>query len=249
MGILAMMACMTTSIQKTIELLTSFGYVEHVDMIEPLLHDEADVVVADQEGVLLKHACGSWLASAKTEAAATKFIELVNDHEIFCTHGEIGMEQYRACLGRPEVQNCYKVVLEHELPETVADRSIKQEFTFRPLDESHFDLVVAHYHTAPAEYVRGRLKSGVMLGAWSGNHLAGFIGRHTEGAMGLLEIVPEFRRKGLATALESELCRRLQQEGRIPYADIFTDNEASLALHRKLGFTFAKGFFHWLDID
>lgn len=47
----------------------------------------------------------------------------------------------------------------------------------------------------------GRLRAGVMLGAFLRDRPAGFIGLHEEGSMGMPEVLPEFRRMGVARAL------------------------------------------------
>ena len=57
------------------------------------------------------------------------------------------------------------------------------------------------------EYVEDRLKAGVIFGAFVDGRLAGFVGEHHEGSMGMLEVVPEFRRRGIAQALEAALIR------------------------------------------
>ena len=52
-------------------------------------------------------------------------------------------------------------------------------------------------------YLRDRLESGVMLGAFDGDILIGFIGVHGEGAMGLLQVHPDYRRRGVGKLLEA----------------------------------------------
>ena len=87
-----------------------------------------------------------------------------------------------------------------------------------------------------------------LLGAFFLNGiLAGFIGTHHEGSMGMLEIFPEYRRLGLGYALESALIRRLMEQGAIPYCQVYEGNEASLRLQRKLGLTFSDEFVYWLS--
>ena len=66
------------------------------------------------------------------------------------------------------------------------------------LEEVH-----AHYHPEDdGRYLLDRLGRGLMLGAFVDDMLAGFIGVHSEGSMGLLEVFPAYRRRGLASALE-----------------------------------------------
>jgi tRNA (guanine37-N1)-methyltransferase len=105
----------------------------------------------------------------------------------------------------------------------------------RPLTEAELPIVQKYYHAVDGpENVKERLKAG-MLGIYVGGELAGFIGTHPEGSIGLLEVLPSFRRRGLAFLLESAMMRNQQTLGRVPYAHIRLGNEASIALHKKLG--------------
>ena len=64
--------------------------------------------------------------------------------------------------------------------------------------------------------------------------------------MGMLTVLPAFRRQGVATALMRELIRRLLESGRIPYTHVHTDNGQSMRLHEKLGFVRAENTVTWL---
>ena len=85
-----------------------------------------------------------------------------------------------------------------------------------------------------------------VLGAEVGGRLAGFIGIHEEGAMGLLEVLPQFRRRGLAEALEAALIGRQLGKGALPYAQVRIGNTASEALQEKLGLTFDRRVLYWI---
>ena len=74
----------------------------------------------------------------------------------------------------------------------------------------------------------------------------GFIGRHPEGSMGLLLVLPEYRRRGYGAELESFMIEKILGEGRIPYAHIIEDNFNSLSLQRKLGCEAAEEKVYWL---
>ena len=52
--------------------------------------------------------------------------------------------------------------------------------------------------------------------------------------MGLLEILPEYRRLGLAYALEAHLINHLLSLGRVPFCQVALYNEASIRLQKKL---------------
>lgn len=117
----------------------------------------------------------------------------------------------------------------------------------RILDESHTDLVFEHYHMAPGrDYVAERLAAGAMTGAFLDGVLAGFIGIHEEGSIGMLEVLPAYRRRSLGYALEAGAIRRALKEGAIPYCQVIEGNTASMELQKKLGLEFSAGFVYWL---
>lgn len=58
--------------------------------------------------------------------------------------------------------------------------------------------------------------------------------------MGILAILPEFRRRGLASLLESWVIGRQLREGRVPYGHVIDGNGASTALQQSLGLTKAE---------
>ncbi len=119
-------------------------------------------------------------------------------------------------------------------------------FAVRPLDVSYLPQVAAIHKEEDAEYLRDRLEAGVMLGAFDGDVLAGFIGVHREGAMGLLQVRPDYRCRGIGKLLELHQISRHLARGETPYGSVLTTNAASLALQRSLGMTPSVPTFHWL---
>ena len=86
-----------------------------------------------------------------------------------------------------------------------------------------------------------------MLGGLVDGVLAGFAGIHQEGAMGMLEVLPQFRRRGLAEVLEAALIDQQLRRGRFPYCHVRHGNTASEALQQKLGLTFDENrTLYWL---
>ena len=64
--------------------------------------------------------------------------------------------------------------------------------------------------------------------------------------MGLLEILPEYRRKGYGAELECLMINRMLENGLIPYCQFQTDNIASRALQEKLGLRILPEKITWL---
>ena len=87
---------------------------------------------------------------------------------------------------------------------------------------------------------------GELYGGFEGEHFAGFIGRHREGSIGLLEVFPEYRRHGCGMELESFMVNKTLEEGRIPFCHVMLDNEKSLNLQKKIGFTIADTPIFWI---
>ena len=50
-----------------------------------------------------------------------------------------------------------------------------------------------------------------------------------------MAVLPEFRRKGYGLKLEKYMINRSLSRGEIPFGQVVTDNEKSLALQQRLG--------------
>ena len=110
------------------------------------------------------------------------------------------------------------------------------------------DTACAVYHTVDdPEYMRGRIAKGAMYGAFIDGQMAGFMGVHDEGSIGLLEVLPEYRRRHVAMALETYVFNRFIEQGMTPYGQIVVGNEASGRLQEKMGVCFAKEHVFWLS--
>jgi len=73
-----------------------------------------------------------------------------------------------------------------------------------------------------------------------------FIGLHDDFSMGMLFVLPEYRRMGWAERLERALTAKVLEMGELPYGHVFIDNENSLRLQEKLGFTRCSDKVFWM---
>ena len=112
----------------------------------------------------------------------------------------------------------------------------------RPLAEADIPLAAPHYHLAhnSAAYLKKRADAGELWGIYEYGRLAGFMGLHGEGSLGILAILPEYRRKGLASALEAWVIDWHLRRGWVPYGHVIEGNKASAALQQRLGLTKAE---------
>lgn len=191
-----------------------------------------DGLVLRNDGIDLCYAGGSAFAPE----LETSRLALVEDRSLAerLTSGNPGLE----------IMECAQAVY---LKKDPPPRRDCPGVTLRPLTMGDLDFVLENYHHPGAvePHIRERIREG-MLGAEADGELAGFIGVHEEGTMGLLEVLPRFRRRGLAEALEAALIRRQMEKGFLPYAHVKTGNAASEALQAKLGLVLDRRRFYWI---
>ena len=90
----------------------------------------------------------------------------------------------------------------------------------RLLGEEWAPYVCEHYSKSDIgglEHIRQAIGAG-MLGAFVDGTLAGFAGFHGEGSIGLLEVLPAYRRRGLGEALLRGRCGWRWSGGSMPLA-------------------------------
>lgn len=198
----------------------------------------ARVCYAGEDGLVLKNdgfdICYAGGTAFSPELEESKLV-LVEDRAL--------AERLAARDARLEIMECVQCMyLKKEPP-----RAERPGVVLRPLTQEDLGFVLENYHHpgAFAEHIRGRIAEG-MLGAEIDGRPAGFIGVHEEGAMGLLEVLPEFRRRGVAEVLEAALIKRLLEQGFLPYAQVRIGNTASEALQKKLGLTFDSRTLYWI---
>jgi ribosomal protein S18 acetylase RimI-like enzyme len=227
---------------NALTLLEQHGTIDHIDMIQPLKQHDARPILADEEGVLLLLQEEVYVLSVFEASATQRFASyLVGCTKAFSVHQSF-VSDYLETKGMKKTFRCLQaccLAKERYL--------VSQTLSFRTLGLSDEDLVLEHYHLTDAAYVRSRLASGVVLGVEVEGKLAGFMGTHQEGSMGMLEIFPDYRRRHLAYELEKEYCNRLLSQQKTPYCHIVEGNMASLALHKKLGFVFASHRIDWFN--
>ena len=118
----------------------------------------------------------------------------------------------------------------------------------RLLGEEWAPYVCEHYSKSDIgglEHIRQAIGAG-MLGAFVDGTLAGFAGFHGEGSIGLLEVLPAYRRRGLGEALLRGAVRLALERGQYAFGQVLIDNAPSLALQKKVGMTVAREPLYWL---
>lgn len=107
-------------------------------------------------------------------------------------------------------------------------------------------VLLEHYHRiSPDELAQVVERRCILLG-YEGDRLAGFVGEHLEGSMGLLYVFPEFRRRGYGTELEKLWIGKTLEEGFTPFGQVEKDNTESLRLQERIGLRRSDRLISWL---
>lgn len=157
---------------------------------------------------------------------------MVSDHAL----GLAAFERY----GFSEKLECWQFAYYGEKP--VIDTGL----SFRAADEQDLPMLTRHYQLiSPEELAEVVRRKSILLG-YDRGRLVGFIGEHLEGSMGLLYVLPEYRRRGFGVALQASFMARTMDEGFIPFGQVEKDNQSSLRLQEKLGMTRSDDLIVWM---
>lgn len=218
----------------------------HVDMLEALRRGTAELRCALPDGVLLwEPESELWLLSAASPEASDRLLAEAGELSFACVHQRFTVSRLAERYDFSFQLECWQTAWLH--PEPIPAPGL---FELRILTPDAAPWVNAHYHGAADElpYVRTLLERGLLTGAFEGDVCLGFIGRHSDGSVGLLSVLPEYRRRGVAEALAIDAADRELAAGRVPYGQVVCGNEPSIALHRKLGLTFSDTPVWWLEL-
>lgn len=241
----------------------------HMDMLEVIRRGQAGELAVLCGGVMLRdQISGVYMVTAENKDAGERLLSLAKPGaEAFTCHQEFLADSVEARFGKKRISECCQMSYTRKQP-FLEDWNV----AIRLLDESFADRVFAHYnrlHTR--DEVERFLRDGRLYGAFlcaedgenvalpegaggkteDGNGcaklLAGFIGTHEEGAMGMLEVFEPYRHRGIGLALEKYLINRTLEKGYTPYCQVFSDNEASIRLQEKLGLKVCRKKIYWIS--
>lgn len=201
------------------------------------------IVREDENGMLLKDQSGVWMLDQPDRSVCEKWLNDLDPQEVemIMVHGETAMEVARSLLKCLSVSRCHTFLwAEEKMPER------KKTLRFEQAGMDDLEWIEKRYDLLDKEELGQYIGHGSIWIAYKENAKVGFVGRHEEGSMGLLYVEEGFRRQGYATILEKFMIERMMGQGLIPYADVFDDNDASIALQKKIGMKRMKEPVYWL---
>ena len=216
----------------------------YLDMLEVLRRGTAQIRRAGPDGVLLYDPPSEvWFLDAETPAALDEMLPMLDGCVILTGHQMWYKDKLAAHFGFQTEQICRQSAWLSPQPPVVP--SFDGEL--RWLDRSWAVWTEEHYSHSfgGVSYMEDAIDRG-MLGAFVDGQPAGFIATHIEGSMGMLEVLPEYRRRGIGEALLLPMTASCLERGIYPYGQVWADNDPSLALQLKVGMTLSEELLFWL---
>lgn len=164
---------------------------------------------------------------------------------------------------------CFAAIEDWMLPHIVKNRKIKSRLTSMKLVyDSNVPLLTVKSHIvdlsiadAPyifenskykeyisIEYIEDRIKNGIGLGIYENEKLVVWAITHDDGAIGFLNVLEDYRRKGYGMDVTIAMTKRLLELGELPFVHIEEDNVKSMNLALKAGFRKDRRV-HWIKLN
>lgn len=232
--------------------------IRNIGLIQVLKRETAELIRQNDKGVFLRDTVsGAFMMSVKdidigilwlaeNEKQGYSLMQLCQQEL-----AEFSRETYRF----ETVLECRQAVYHGSEP-PLSEAGAAGLKIFSDLDRKALDIgepkaeelafIRAHYDKLTDEELNEiHKRHDLFVGRWNGQ-VVGFIGNHLEGSMGLLEVVPEFRKQGFGTILECHMIKHMLEKNLIPYCQVETWNDESLALQKKLGMEVSNEKVYWL---
>ena len=213
---------------------------QNAPLLGALQRGAGELVAGGESGALLRETSGSYMFTAASRQAAAELVEALPA----CTSmmvcqadlADIPAKQYGLEIGK----SCHQAVY------TGGPLPQRDVLTFRAPGEAELDIIEATYALEDRQVLTRLRDDGMLFAGFDQGEFVGYVGRHQEGSIGLLNVFPQYRRRGYGQELETFILNRVLAAGELPYCQIFQGNEASLALQAKLGWKLADKYTCWL---
>ena len=218
-----------------------------IDMTEAVRRGRSELLYAAPDAVLLK--TRGWLmllACDTVEAGVRALAHRDASCDSIVAHSEAARDAVKAVIPSfTHVNPCWQAYYAgKEL------RPVPDVCEVRPFRREDIPFLLEHYDVIRSpEYFEERIDENELFAGYRDGKLCAFIGFHDDGSGGMLEVLPEFRRLGIGSALEVFLHNEALRRGWTPYGQIFVGNEASRKLQQSLHMVMSDGEIYWMFED
>ncbi len=187
-----------------------------------------------------------WYINCNSQDYFDKFTdELSAGNHFFAVISDWMLDKLKSQFQIHWVLTCNKFYLPNEVELPNIDIKIERlnpEDSYSMFEHSNYKAFTSR------EYIEEQIKCRSGVAFRNAKKLAGWALFHDDGAMGMLHVVENYRRKGVARALLVELCKMQRSQKRIPYTSVEPTNIASSNLVNSLGFV-NTGAVHWVKFS
>lgn len=205
---------------------------KNILLINSINRETADILHADEKAVIIRENINKTIIISTDDIDfGKKFIDKYKFNEMYTILNkelaEYAIKKFKFKTNEKCINAIYKG----------SEDNIKIDEDIRILDINYLEKITEIYKVVDRDYIDWELRNNKIYGLFIENKLAGFIGEHKEGSIGLLEVFQEYRNQGIGTKLLKFMIKNKLDNNQIPFSQIYIDNEISKNLHRKLGFT------------
>jgi len=143
------------------------------------------------------------------------------------------------------VLSCQRLYLPEDVQLPAATLSLSPVL---PADAEHIYSNSNYKTFSSVEYIREQIKQGPGSAYRLEDTLAGWALTHDDGAMGMLHVLDDYRRKGVAKAIVIDLIQKVRALGLTPYTYVEPSNSGSMELVTQLGFLPDRPI-HWVCLS
>ena len=205
----------------------------HMDMLEALRRGRGEVICFEGKTVLIKRndEPESYLLTSEGPDAAEAAFEGVSAPWCVMARGPGVPERMMERFGLRCELVCYNVAyLKSERPRWDCPGLLIRPFRVEELPDFR-----AHYSREDVDKAREHIERGELFAAEYEGKLAGFMGLHSDGYLGLLQVFPEYRKLGIGRAIEIFFINFCLDRGWVPYGQVRCGNDQSFSLQEHLG--------------
>ena len=212
----------------------------NLDLIYALEHG-AKIKYYNQAGIMLKFE-DIYMLAFKDEKIAEQLLKQIDKCSMLAIHND----KYFNIINQKWGLNKEIVAYQYGYLKKYVRIINNPIVEIKEIGREYFEFIKENYSTPIEEaYLLERIDANVFVGAFIEKQIVGFAGRHIEGTIGFVEVIKEYRRLGIAQALEQYLMQKLIAENEIIYLQVEVDNYPSMRLHEKLGYERSDDIITW----
>ena len=223
----------------------SRNFYRNICLIEVLKHDkDSRLLYSEPDGVVVSTFDGICLCDLSDCTDKARVVDMLDDVKVAMATDKETAQLISQKFGIELIKECYQSIWEGGLRVEDKDGFVVERLL--PTKENVQAIIKTYRGGWDEQMVLNAMQKDGMYGVFDGQKLIAFAGWHSELSLGMLEVLPEYRRLGIATKIGAKMVNITLNKGRVPFGHIVSDNFKSYNLSKKTGFTFYDGFVYWV---